>query len=79
MGDCSLGCVEGFIGLGGFGSMNLFALGGCPLSNLLVSLNVMICGGELTILLRDVGRDNLDRRGSIERGGQGCVCGNVGM
>jgi hypothetical protein len=36
---------------------------------------------ELTILLRDVGRNNLDRRGSIERGGNGgvvCVCGDVG-
>jgi len=56
--------------------MDLFALGGCPLSYLLVSLTIMMHGGGLTILLRDVGRDNLDRRGSIERGGKG-VC--VGM
>jgi hypothetical protein len=58
--------------------MNLFALGGCPLSYLPVSLTTIICGGKLTILLRDVGRNNLDRRGSIERGGKGgvvCVWG----
>ena len=60
--------------------MDLFALGGCPLSYLPVSLTTMLCGGKLTILLRDVGRNNLDRRGSIERGVKGvlCVCGFVG-
>jgi hypothetical protein len=59
--------------------VDLFALGGCPLSYLFVSLNTMICGGELTILLRDVGRNNLDRRGSIERGVKGVWCVWVGM
>jgi hypothetical protein len=58
--------------------MELFALGGCPLSYLLVSLTKMNRSSELTILLRDVGRNNLDRRGSIEGGVKGgvrmCVC-----
>jgi hypothetical protein len=56
--------------------MDLFALGGCPLGYLLVSLTEMNSRSELTILLRDVGRNNLDRRGSIEGGVKGvwCVC-----
>jgi len=60
--------------------MELFALSLCPLCYLLVSFTRIMYGGELTILLRDVGRIDLDRRGSIERGVKGvwCVCGDIG-
>jgi hypothetical protein len=38
MRDCSLGCVEGFLRVGGFGGMELFALWSGPgLSYLFVS------------------------------------------
>jgi hypothetical protein len=51
VGDCSLGCVEGFIGLGGFGGMDLFALGGCPLSYLPISLCMLTCFRNLPFCL----------------------------
>jgi len=46
--------------------MKLFAIGGCPLGHLFVNSTTIICRSELTILLSDVGRIDLDRRGSIE-------------